>query len=60
MPILEAGDPLKIHVGPDGSFAAFNGDGKLVAESPDDLYRVLIGDRRVEKLEKKQGTVPRS
>ena len=38
------GDPLKIHVGPDGSFAAFNGDDELVAEgeNPDDLYRVLV------------------
>jgi len=39
-----AGDPLKIHVGPDGSFAAFKGDDELVAEgeNPDDLYRVLV------------------
>jgi hypothetical protein len=59
MPILEAGEPLKIHIGPNGSFAAFNGDGELVAESPDDLYRVLIGDRRVEKPEKNQATVTR-
>jgi hypothetical protein len=38
------GDPLKIHVGPDGSFAAFNGEDELVAEgeNPDDLYRVLV------------------
>jgi len=37
-------DPLKIHVGPDGSFAAFNGDDELIAEgeNPDDLYRVLV------------------
>jgi hypothetical protein len=55
MPVLEVGDPLKIHVEPDGSFAAFNGDDELVAEgeNSDDLYRVLIGDRREEKLEKK-------
>jgi len=35
---------LKIHVGPDGSFAAFKGDDELVAEgeNPDDLYRVLV------------------
>ena len=38
------GDPLKIQVGPDGSFAAFNGDDELVAEGegPEDLYRVLV------------------
>ena len=37
-------DPLKIHVGPDGSFSVFNGDDELIAEgeSADDLYRVLV------------------
>jgi hypothetical protein len=39
-----SGDPLKIHVGPDGSFAAFNGDDEIVAEGegPDDLFRILV------------------
>ena len=39
-----ADDPLKIHAGPDGSFAAFNGDDELVAEGegPEDLYRILV------------------
>jgi hypothetical protein len=39
-----AGDPLKIHVGPDGSFAAFNCDDELIAEGegPEDLYRLLV------------------
>lgn len=39
-----ADDPLKIHVAPDGSFAAFNGDDELVAEGegPEDLYRILV------------------
>ena len=38
------GDPLKIQVGPDGSFAAFNGDDELVAEGEGaaDLYRILV------------------
>jgi hypothetical protein len=38
------GDSLKIQVGPDGSFAAFNGDDELVAEGEgaEDLYRILI------------------
>jgi hypothetical protein len=38
------GDPLKIQVGPDGSFAAFNGDDELVAEGEgaDELYRILV------------------
>jgi hypothetical protein len=37
-------DPLKIQVGPDGSFAAFNSDDELVAEGegPEDLYRILV------------------
>ena len=37
-------DPMKVHVGPDGSFAAFNGDDEIVAEGegPDDLYRILV------------------
>jgi hypothetical protein len=37
-------DPLKIQVGPDGSFAAFDGDDQLVTEGegPDDLYRTLV------------------
>jgi hypothetical protein len=39
-----AGDAVKIHVGPDGSFAAFDGDDELVAEGegPEDLYRILV------------------
>jgi hypothetical protein len=39
-----AGDPLKIHVGPDGSFAAFDGDNQLLTEGegPGDLYRLLV------------------
>jgi hypothetical protein len=38
------GDPLKIQVGPDGCFAAFNGDDELVAEGEGaaDLYRILV------------------
>lgn len=38
------GDPLKIQVGPDGSFAAFNGDDELIAEGEgaEDLYRILV------------------
>ena len=38
------GDPLKIHVGPDASFAVFNGDDELIAEGKgqDDLYRALM------------------
>ncbi len=39
-----AGDPLKIHVGPDGSFAAFDGNDEIVAEGdgPEDIYRLLV------------------
>ena len=39
-----ADDPLKVHVGPDGSFAAFNGDDELVAEGKgaQDLYAILV------------------
>ena len=38
------GDPLKIHVGPDGSFAAFTSDDELITEGegPEDLYRMLV------------------
>ena len=48
------GDPLKIQVGPDGSFAAFNGDDELVAEGEgaEDLYRILVS--------KKPARLPRS
>jgi hypothetical protein len=37
-------DPLKIHVAPDGSFAAFNCDDELIAEDEgrEDLYRLLV------------------
>jgi hypothetical protein len=37
-------EPLKIHVGPDGAFAAFNDDDELVAEGDgqDDLYQLLV------------------
>jgi hypothetical protein len=37
-------DPLKIHVGPDGSFAAFDSDDELVTEGEgaEDLYRALM------------------
>jgi hypothetical protein len=37
-------DHLKVHVSPDGSFAAFNGDDELVAEGegPADLYGILV------------------
>ena len=37
-------DPLKVHVGPDASFAAFNSDDELVAEGKGtrDLYAMLV------------------
>jgi hypothetical protein len=37
-------DPLQIHVGPDGSFAAFNGDDEVIAEGrgAQDLYSILV------------------
>jgi hypothetical protein len=37
-------DPLKLHVGPDGSFAAFDGDDEVVAEGKgaQDLYALLV------------------
>jgi len=37
-------DPLKFHVGPDGSFSAFNGDDEVVAEGKGahDLYAILV------------------
>ena len=39
-----ANDPLKFHVGPDGSFAAFNSDDELVAEGEGahDLFAILV------------------
>ena len=39
-----ANDPLKLHVGPDGSFSAFNGDDEVVAEGKGahDLYAILV------------------
>jgi len=39
-----ADDPLKLHVGPDGSFSAFNGDDEVVAEGKGahDLYAILV------------------
>ncbi len=37
-------DPLKIHVGPDGSFAAFDSTDELITEGEgaEDLYRALV------------------
>lgn len=37
-------DPLKIHVGPDGSFAAFDITDELITEGEgaEDLYRLLV------------------
>lgn len=37
-------EPLKIHVGPDGSFAAFDSTDELITEGKgaEDLYRVLV------------------
>jgi hypothetical protein len=37
-------DPVKIHVGPDGSFAAFDSDDELLTEGEgaEDLYRALV------------------
>ena len=37
-------DPLKIQVGPDGSFAAFDGADELITEGEgsEDLYRFLV------------------
>ena len=37
-------DPLKIHVGPDATFAVFNTDDELVTEGQgaEDLYAVLV------------------
>jgi len=39
-----ANDPLKLHVGPDGSFAAFNSDDELIAEGEGahDLFAILV------------------
>ena len=39
-----ANDPLKLHIGPDGSFAAFDGDDEVVAEGKGahDLYAILV------------------
>ena len=41
-----ANDPLKIHVGPDGSFAAFDSYDQLVAEGSGtrDLYAILVSN----------------
>jgi hypothetical protein len=41
------GEALKIHIGPDGSFAAFDSDDVLVTEGegPDELYRMLVTRR---------------
>ena len=41
-------DPLKLHVGPDGSFAAFDGDDEVVAEGKgaQDLYALLVAKDR--------------
>jgi hypothetical protein len=37
-------DPMKVHVGPDGSFAAFNGDDEIIAEGSgaQDLFSILV------------------
>jgi hypothetical protein len=39
-----ADDPLKLHIGPDGSFAAFDSDDEVVAEGKGahDLYAILV------------------
>jgi hypothetical protein len=39
-----ANDPLKLHIGPDGSFAAFDGNDEVVAEGTGahDLYSILV------------------
>ena len=39
-----ANDPLKLHIGPDGSFAAFDGADDVVAEGrgAHDLYAILV------------------
>jgi hypothetical protein len=41
---VREGDPLKSHVGQDGSFAGLKRDDEIVAEGAgsDDLYRVLV------------------
>ena len=38
------GDPVRIHLGSDGSFAAFDGSNEFVTEGkgPDELYRAII------------------
>ena len=40
-------DPLKVHVGPDGSFAAFDVTDQLITEGEgaEDLYRLLVANR---------------
>ena len=52
------GDPLKIQVGPDGSFAVFDIDDKCITEGEgaEDLYRVLVAKPApvLEPREKKQ------
>jgi hypothetical protein len=39
-----ANDALKVHVGPEGAFAAFDGDDQVVAEGKgaQDLYAILV------------------
>jgi hypothetical protein len=40
-------DPLKVHVGPDGAFAAFDVTDQLITEGEgaEDLYRLLVANR---------------
>jgi hypothetical protein len=37
-------DPLKVHVGPDGSFAAFDGNDEIIMEGKgaQDLFDILV------------------
>jgi hypothetical protein len=50
-------DLLKIHVGPDGSFAAFDVADQLITEGEgaDDLYRLLIARPAVPQRQKRRG-----
>lgn len=48
-------DPLKIHVGPDGSFAAFDITDELITEGEgaEDLYRLLVA-KHVPPVQRRQ------
>lgn len=50
------GDPLKIHVGPDGSFAVFDSNDVCMTEGEgaEDLYRVLVAKPTLIKQKPRQ------